>query len=647
MAVLLCIRLAGLAAALPLAAPAFADYTYIPYVFYGLPTPVQTAAVYNFTGSSGGFVTGTSDVYHALPNGDVYQGPFPWIASLSHPAALQLGLTTAPYLNPYGYDVSSILSHDGPYVYGRSTLAGDPGRPYTLWMFNTLTAGYTTLGLYDAAHTSSTGRFSNTLLGSVGSIRFGYASHYNGTTGTGISTWEFDPATGLTTDISFTDPAHTSVNGSQFTQIAALNSSTLVLTVVRYDPDGQHNELFRTDPSLSFFQPLGLIDPQHLSAAGSRSNTLGSNNGVYYGGASERFDGALDLGQDSWFYNNDTGTVTPAGLTDPEHLAANGYRTNALVYIAPGYAAGTATRFGDAAKGTDSFLYNMTSGQTTLVGPIDAAHTRSDGYRNILVTRVDTNGHAIGNAAAYTSGDPATASQDAWFFDTSAHLMGLSGGQFLSNAGIHSSSAREILNDHQAIGSSQRYPAVGSPTTTYFCYDVSTGVSTPIGLYDDPHTRASDGLQSNALIALRSFAVTGSAQRFDTGSSDYWYFDPASLTTYLLPFQSNFHLNDDGTVDGSYLKAGTTGTFAGRWSPATGLVDLSDLYRPLLDELGLDHLISLTFAADGDLQGYAVPVNAPAGSRAAVVLVPAPEPATALLLLVAAPLLLRRQSRWC
>jgi hypothetical protein len=621
------------------ASPLFA-VDYQPYVFFGptidaYPSPGVTVrggitdALGNIAASSRIFDL-SSNSWHEIP----------WIASPQSQTPITLGLT-----DPMHFDASTLISYssllarNGTFYFGLtnrysgSTYLGNDG-----WVYNAADNSTVMLHFADGTpyHVDAFGfmlRKTDNALPEIGN-RLVFRN----------TAW-LDPATGVVEPITFSDPLNVISNPVFATYAFSVGTQSFLQG--RGGANGRNTaEVLRVDASGASLGLLGIFDTLHTGSSGQRGDFAPFHQGIYVVGWSQRYAENTTLGSDPWVFNTQTNTLTPIVLTDAEHVSADGTRSGSVSLVTPtGIALGYAAIGGNIAQGYDQYVFDLNTNTLTFIGPRDAAHTRSDGYRAID-GRINSQ-YAVGNARAYNTASSAFDSRDAWIENLQTHqvtlLPGLTGAGYTASDGSHLSGAT-FLNDRLLSGFSQRYDLSTSPTSVLWLYNFTSGTTTQMGVYDTKHFYT--GTQDNLILFNNDKLIAGTTQYAANGYTFMgWVFDLQTLTTHATPLATIDTLLDDGTVLGSYYKSADTTflhPYAASWSIAGGLVDLSDQYRSLLDAVGIDHLQSGSFGDDGIFRGYGTPIASP-DSTVFVLFVPTPEPSSLLLLLAAAPALFLRR----
>ena len=536
-------------------------------------------------------------------------------------------------------------------------LASSMGR--TAWLYDG--SDTVNVGLTDAGHTRDDGyRQSESFgLNEAGQV-YGYAMRYDGPNHMGESAWLYDGAQSVR--LGYTDAGHTRNDGAQWSYAYQLTDSGLVRgDSQRYDgADYMGLSAWVYDGSNHI--DVSLTDAEHTRADGFRwSTTYGMTEAGLVRGDSSRYDGGAWMGQSVWVYDLGSDARTMLGLTDAEHTRADGLReSNTWQINAAGQVRGRSDRFsGSQNMGATAWFYD--GSDTVVVGLTDAAHTRDDGYRNSVASRLTESGYVAGHSTLYngTSGQVGTSH---WVYDGNDTVrLGFVDAMHTSATGGHFGFLTELNEAGHITGHTIRYgggaAALGQ---SHYHYDINTGVQTQIGLFGPDHTRDDGYMISHFMDMNDAGQIIGFSNRYFGTSSfmgqDAWLYDPATGDTTAIVLSTNSAgfawstpgiLTDDGTVLGIYRLYDEHDDFVQRvfyHSNEHGTHDLGELVADGLDAHGWDHLFQAMFAnSAAQITGHGIGVGLAPHSRSAYYLVP--EPSSVALFGLAGLMLLRRRRR--
>lgn len=297
--------------------------------------------------------------------------------------------------------------------------------------------------------------------------------------------------------------------------------------------------------------PLGLDDAKDIHRG--RSGQLNEAGQAY--GVSSRANG---LGFGTWYY--DGASTIEIGLIGTEHRRSDGLTgSGGILLNEAGHVLGSSDRFngGSSSLGQSIWLFDGT--KTINIGIVDSEHTRSDGYRYSVSNTLNAAGQAIGIADRFDGAS--IFGRSAWFYNgTMTITLGLAGPDFQNANGIKSSFAVDLNDGGQVLGTSSRYPDLGTST---WIYDGTTTVE--IGLLNPEHTR-NDNYRSNSPNKLNSVGqALGSALRFDGGSAYLgytpWYFN--GTNTVSIGLTGPEHTRNDGYKEGRGYELNELGHIVG------------------------------------------------------------------------------------
>lgn len=497
---------------------------------------------------------------------------------------IALGLTDPEHTRDDGYQSSEavILTNSG-YVGGISrqyqgTDTGSPG--LSAWIFDSSTRTTTRLGLTDPLHTRADGhQFTYAPLVAESGYASGNSKRFDGgSVLAGESAWIYDPTSGATTRLGYTDALHTRSDGAQWSAGVALTESGYVAGF-SYRYGGGDADLGRSswlyDATSGTTTPLGFTDLAHTRNDGYQYSFSRVYDSGYAIGSSWRYNGNAGniLANSPFIYDVRSGTTTSLGLTDELHTHRDGYQYGGATYDPKsGLVLGQSFQAngGSTWNGISAWVYEPSTNQTT--GPLgltDAAHTRSDGYQESGVRFATASGYAAGYSARYEGG-----SRSAWFYDkstgttTELALIDREGPTY-----DYFSDLSALTESGYATGNSYWSTELGSPRSTNWLYSAPAGTTVQVGLAGAMYTR-DDGLQgSNAYLLSESGYVAGVSYRYDGVATplfgaNAWVYDPASALTTVVGLTDAMHTRSDGYQNGApthVTDSGLVAGFAERW----------------------------------------------------------------------------------
>lgn len=293
---------------------------------------------------------------------------------------------------------------------------------------------------------------------------------------------------------------------------------------------------------------LGLSDPEHIDANGVLlSEARYANETGHVTGYSTRFNGTIaNYGQSAWLY--DGSSTVQIGLTDAEHTRFDTYKESTVDDLnEAGDVLGHSKRFvsGIGNPGESACVFN---GATTVrLGFVDSEHSGFFGHRSSFGAELNEAGQVRGTSVRYNGGAPPLGSS-AWLYDgTSTMNIGLVGSEHTRSDDYKSSNTQDLNEAGQVTGHSDRYNGSSvSLGQTAWLFDGSSTID--IGLVGGEHTR-DDGYKFSSTLGNLNEAgqVRGYSQRFD-GASDLgqsaWFYDGS--TTRDVGLVDSEHTRGDG-----------------------------------------------------------------------------------------------------
>ncbi len=287
---------------------------------------------------------------------------------------------------------------DTGFVGGRTELfSGTTDVGTDAWVFNKATGITTLAGLTGGAYNNSKGSHTNFVKGmtsagqAFGITQAAAASQY---------CWFFDPNTGLTTTVGFTDAAHTSSTGQVFTAILGGSASSMNAVGQMTGASTQYAggtasvgaDAWFFDPKTGITRTIGLIDAIHTNSSNAQYNvptSLNDNGQVV--GTSTRYNGSTTLGNDGWYYDPNTDTTYSLNFSTKSDGTAN----LTFKYLsADGTALGYYEKYnGSNDLGEYAFEFNPITGATDL--NLNVANLSDAGWQQLFMGTLETPGGQI------------------------------------------------------------------------------------------------------------------------------------------------------------------------------------------------------------------------------------------------------------
>lgn len=277
----------------------------------------------------------------------------------------------------------------------------------TAWVY--LNGSPVKLGFIDAEHTALDGS-KNTWVTEIRANGYisGNSNRYNGDSlSQGESAWVFLPGTQTMRRLGFRGGIYTREDGYEFSGSRFISDNLLLGTSDRFqllNPRGSAVWIHNIQANST--TQIGFTDAEHTASDNTQySYSQGITNGTSLVGYSNRYSGLNYLGTTAWTYSLGTNNITKIGLTDAEHTATDGTRSNLGWQInSQGVVAGTADRYDavGAAIGVSAWLYKPSSNTTIEISVTGPAYLTSGGFRQSTVNYLTDSGLAFGSAIRYT-----------------------------------------------------------------------------------------------------------------------------------------------------------------------------------------------------------------------------------------------------
>lgn len=322
----------------------------------------------------------------------------------------RLGFYDAAFTRNDGWQQSSLsgMNSNGVAFGWSDRFSGSTFLGHSPWVHDA-TNGTRAIGLAGTEFTRADGfaDVSAVELSAGGWLR-GEAARFLGTSlDYGQAAWVADAATATTTAVGFYDPSHTGA-GYQFSEAVFITDSGVA---------GGFSRRYGSNASVNLGQSAWLAKPvagvPTTTRVGLSGGTYSRNDGFEFsvinraveegwtGGYSRRFGaGGADLGQTAWVaqWTPDASGTAVVGLYDAEHTDLDGYQFSRVQELnGAGQSGGYSERFNAGSDmGRTAWVGASGGTGTTRIGFVDAAHTRSDGYRFSEVVDITDSGWLAG-----------------------------------------------------------------------------------------------------------------------------------------------------------------------------------------------------------------------------------------------------------
>jgi len=474
-----------------------------------------------------------------------------------------------------GYQESTIIAATrGGWVSGSSRryieFGNDGGN--SAWVYHP-TMGTRRTGLFDAAHVRQNGyqRSSVTCLNNSG-VAAGFSERYAGLTLSGQSAWYYNPASGVSADITLRDPLHTDSGGYQSSSALALNASGIVVgSSFQYGGGTQAGQTAWAYDPVDGHELMGLVDAEHTAPGGFTTNTPSRINDAeqIVGTAGRYSPSGGSLGISAWVHTLGSGSVR-VGLYDADHTSAAGVISNQVRGLSDaGMVLGTAPRYrGGTSAANNSVWLGDPSGATSRLGYFNAEHTASDGTQQSDAFSLTSSGFVAGRSRRFDGAPANVRGWSAWVYrpDAGYRTVGLRDAEHTRLNGSRISEFAAINNSGQVVGTSNRYTT--SPDTqvgvSAFFDDAATG-SVRIGLVDAEHTRSDQFRTVDSLTLTDGGLASGRSQRFAGSSARGWsaWAYRQDIGTRRLGLTDGLFTHPDGSRDSSIVATSDDGFVIG------------------------------------------------------------------------------------
>jgi hypothetical protein len=601
-----------------------------------------------------------------------------WVYIPETGTTVQIGLTGDSYTSSTGRQLTTITNqNEAGHVVGSSMRFAGANTDIGLstWIYDPSSKMTRQIGLVGAGFTGANDVQSSEVssLNDVGGV-IGSSVRYSASgTQAGHATWVYDHSTGMTVRTGLTGPGQTSSSGNQISFNRSINSAGFVTgSSTAYSgiagDIGTHSWIY--NPVTKTVVQTGLTTADHTGSDGrqiSQNISLGASG--YAVGLSIRFLGQTSQkGQNIWFYNPETNTTTPIGLTTPFQTSIDGVQSGGVDYFQSitGQVAGYSSRVvnnGLMQAGRNTWYYNPLTGITVQTGLTGAIHTSQIGAQDSRNNGLGSGGHVIGTSNRYNQ-TLSYFGRNTWMYNpitnttvqtdyVSAIHTGSGGEQYGTN--------HFVTPDGFVVGSSRRYSGATSNGLNTWYYSPETQTTSLIGLTGDLY-EGSDGYEESYYsFRLGNEFIAGhtlrSIDRFSNHGRDAWYFDLSTEVTSAIigsvrtidnyAFSQATMFAEGGFLLGNYtyfeggIGAGEQRAFIFR--PDLGLTDLGNLVDGGLTANGWAKLQSPLFTdALNTIVGYGY-VNGQTSGQSVFIMTVIPEPSCVGLLAICGVMAGRRR----
>jgi hypothetical protein len=439
----------------------------------------------------------------------------------------------------------------------------------------------------------SNGQLLHTLEGvSPANLVVGTSSRPSDTTGyiAGPAVWVYSPQTNLTKRIGLFDAAHTNADGHQQSQFIALNSQGLVAGLSYYRSGFSNpSSAWLYDPGSELTRVIGFASPTSEAGWSDFITELTEQGRAY--GISSRGEGRMP-----WVYDNSSGLTTTLGLITGAHVLPSGATENSIVdHAASGFVLGHAKRgVGDSHPSFNRtpWIYNPNTGATHAAGLTAGHYTTTGGGQRTTAYQINEHGQAIGTSWLFFQGHSGTiVRESAWFFDPQTGATVELAKSLAESRDIIWNGPRYLNNRGQVVGVAENNSGRGDYV---WLYDHRIG-----SVVSDFDVRNSFTVSrvGGANISIRQLTesglVLGASERNHPIGSDaglnLWLYDSRSGVTHDLVFAQSA----GGEAVTEVLHLADDGTMFGEYSVYNGYAHAGQRYFYWSIEHGFHDLESL------------------------------------------------------
>ncbi|GAT32462.1 PEP-CTERM protein-sorting domain-containing protein [Terrimicrobium sacchariphilum] len=268
---------------------------------------------------------------------------------------------------------------------------------------------------------------------------------------------------------------------------------------------------------IGFYDTLGYTATDGTQS--SQLSALGAISGRFVAGTSTRYSGTTAIGGAAWIYDAQTSATTRAGFyTGDEYTKDDGSQiTDIKAVLKDNYAVSTSTRFnrGTSSLGAAASLTNLTTGVATRIGFYSDEFTSTTKLQDTSITDSLGN-YVIGTSTRYS--DTTRLGAAAWYADVTTGVttrIGLYDAAYTRTDGTKTSSVTSLTSSGYATGTSRIYTSATEGTAVWLA-NLTTGATTRVGLYSTEFTKYDTYQYSSPSPTLtESGYLTGTSYRYN------------------------------------------------------------------------------------------------------------------------------------
>jgi uncharacterized protein DUF3466/PEP-CTERM motif-containing protein len=358
-------------------------------------------------------------------DGSTYMGRWVWAYDSNLGTTTRIGFFGTEYTSPINgeqYSVFSLANSQG-YAAGLSRLFPENMGTAVAWSYNPTTSAVRRVGMNDpsgnvlwsGAHDGILGITENRLV--IGQFHYDTSRQ---------AIWVHNDASNTTTQASLFDAEHTSPSGKQYATDAEWNSSGQVIgRSYRYPMEDEGREgssAWMFDPATAATTRLGFTDAEHTKITDQEQTSWAeaiNESGMVIGGSRRWVLGTdYDNGKTAWLYDPSTDATTKLGNRSTIPGTGSYHHNVAVAINNQGQVIGEAQQTAGYA-GNAMWMYDSASDTTRQLGLADALHTHPyedyqyDGFSGITDSGLVAGSSLRLGLYPYNS----SSGQTAWLYD--------------------------------------------------------------------------------------------------------------------------------------------------------------------------------------------------------------------------------------
>jgi len=303
-------------------------------------------------------------------------------------------------------------------------------------------------------------------------IFYGTASNY------GDAWWVSDGST--TARVGLFDAAHTTSTGYQMTYVLGFYGGGQFAAgeSKKYLPDDTRiaNTPWVWDGTHNIALGLTGVEYTHADGYTAPSRWEGADNGNFLGQNTIYNGGSTNMGTATWVYDYSTDTHTRVGLTGAQYVRDDGYVRTRAGRLSPDgrYAFGRTYLYsGSTENGTHGWRYDVDTDTTVQIGLTGAGFVRDDGYMEVEIHQANASGQLSGLSRQYSGSTDM--GRVAWLFGgATTTQISPTGAEFSRADGYRYEEVRAMNASGQVAGEATTYDGASAAGQRAWWYDGTT-----------------------------------------------------------------------------------------------------------------------------------------------------------------------------